>query len=942
MQSRDVTSPPLPPRANGSPLAAQINEMATYLSQLKADYSGMARTSQFPTPYVVHPIPPTIQGEEGLASTIPASANPLASHHDSGRTSPPIVANQSPERDSYKDYPMPPGYGGETNGQTFMRPEQAPRITRAVMPSETLPTSSEDSRLREQEAMKRILAAAAARKVENAGEGASGASEPNTVEIMLRLGLDFSLVGPENSHQREAFCNHLCQDLSNASGLPPTNFIVKNLAPGSVLVETEIQSDGNTRGVDLETVARDLEKQSTDPFSRLRSGAITRFTESITRKAPRTMSPTPPGTQQRQVSPVSPNRNAAPAPPLLPPSPGRPTASSQSPLPEVPGTRTGVGVIFKRNQFGEIEVIGLRPGSSSEQSGAIFVGDKIISVGPVPVTGVSRETVIDLILGTPGTRVTLGMIRQAGSPGNDGGQATQVNVTLIRAETPSAPPSRAGSAAPIAPASDSAPPMMSAPDSLAQTISRGKEPFEFVGPPRTVALERGLARPGEQAGVGLSFQATKGTGYMVITKVVPGGPADLSQQFKVGDIILRVNNVIVQAKRIPEVVSLIKGPPSTIVVLTLNATSLNPNSVAAQGGGGGSLYNSTSSHGGTRALAYESHDSAPPMSAPVIGAQDAKSDEQEDGPLPPGWEETALGNGTIVWVNHTSKAFSKVRPISLKVPSQSPSTPTTLSSSKEEHKIDRIEADGIRVVRVQRRSRLPNGKAGIGLGFERDPAGVHTVCGLQEGGPAAQSGQIFVKDRIISIDGRPTEGKSIEEVSQMIQGVEGTDVALTLETVDAPEPQIVKTLAPASTRSALSAPDALYSTGSGSVGGGSAPPFQAPTAPDINDGVFIVGLVVGFDGLVLGVDGLEDCNGRQQGQAGYENETIGTEDSVVAISGKMLKNETSEILMQMLSGPRNSMVEIMLRKVICIAQTSWRSWSMLKSLTLAIWHDFSG
>jgi C-terminal processing protease CtpA/Prc len=716
------------------------------------------------------------------------------------------------------------------------------------------------------------------------------------VDILLRLDLDYSLVGPRNSHQREAFANHLCQDLSNASGLPATNFLIKDMSPGSILVMTEIRAHESNMAISPEAVARDLESQATDPRSRLRSGGITRFTESITLKARLATSPQPKGMMQRSAPPlspssnppVSPNPNAAPAPPLLPPSPDRQEAS----LLDATGPKTGVGIVFKRNELGEIEVIGLRPGSSSEQCGAIFVGNKIISIGPVPVTGSSKETVIDLIVGTPGTRVTLGMLREAGSPGTDNGQSTQVSVTLIRAEAPLAPPSQPVSAAPLtaprAPSSGSAPPMMDPPGTMtqSQTISKAKEPFEFVGPPRTVALERGMARHGEQAGVGVSFQATKSSGHMVVTKLVPDGPADVCKHVMVGDIILRVNNVPVQSKRIPQVVSLIKGPPGTLVVFTLQSTSLNPNAVASQGTS--SLYNSVSSHAGTRGLGYESHDSAPPMSAPP-SARIADS-APEEAPLPQGWEKTMLPDGNAVYVNHAQKAFSKVRPQS----------PARQSRPWQEERLPEMAAAlGIRVVRVQRRSLIPNGKAGIGLGFERDQEGTHFVCGLLPDGSAAQSGQIFVYDKIISVDGRPTQGKTIDEVSEMIQGIEGTDVALTLETTAEPQPPVVTQSVELSD----------VANASGLVG-------DVPPAQDGSADVYIAGLVISEPPFqVLGLDRLSDSKGLVQGQEGYQNEIIGTGDAVWAINGKMLKNETSQGLIDSLSGPLNSTVEVMIAQV---------------------------
>jgi hypothetical protein len=106
--------------------------------------------------------------------------------------------------------------------------------------------------------------------------------KPKPVDIILKLGLDFSSAGSDGSQEREEFERELAQNLSHASGLPPTNFKVKHMSPGSIIVDTEINSDVTGNFPDPKSVAMDLEKQVRDVYSPLRSGTITRFAQSIT------------------------------------------------------------------------------------------------------------------------------------------------------------------------------------------------------------------------------------------------------------------------------------------------------------------------------------------------------------------------------------------------------------------------------------------------------------------------------------------------------------------------------------------------------------------------------------------------------------------------------------------------------------------------------------
>jgi len=70
---------------------------------------------------------------------------------------------------------------------------------------------------------------------------------------------------------------------SQASGLPASSFLVKQLSPGSVVVDCEIYPDyDNPMSPDPESAARILEAQVHEPDSRLRAGWLTTFISSLT------------------------------------------------------------------------------------------------------------------------------------------------------------------------------------------------------------------------------------------------------------------------------------------------------------------------------------------------------------------------------------------------------------------------------------------------------------------------------------------------------------------------------------------------------------------------------------------------------------------------------------------------------------------------------------
>ena len=94
------------------------------------------------------------------------------------------------------------------------------------------------------------------------------------VRFLMTLDLDFSIAGSEGSGKREKFKREVACDLASASGLPPANFSIRNVSPGSIILDMEVMPDPLAHGMHI-LAAKDLAEQAGDPTSKLRSGKIT-------------------------------------------------------------------------------------------------------------------------------------------------------------------------------------------------------------------------------------------------------------------------------------------------------------------------------------------------------------------------------------------------------------------------------------------------------------------------------------------------------------------------------------------------------------------------------------------------------------------------------------------------------------------------------------------
>jgi hypothetical protein len=119
---------------------------------------------------------------------------------------------------------------------------------------------------------------------------------PTFAIITIALDVQFhTTAGKLGSRLRSAFEGTLKRDLAIASGweehghggLPPSNFRVRMVAPGSVVADVEILADPLADMRDPWDVAADLQRQVRDPRSLLLSGILTKHTTSITSNLPK-------------------------------------------------------------------------------------------------------------------------------------------------------------------------------------------------------------------------------------------------------------------------------------------------------------------------------------------------------------------------------------------------------------------------------------------------------------------------------------------------------------------------------------------------------------------------------------------------------------------------------------------------------------------------------
>ena len=103
-------------------------------------------------------------------------------------------------------------------------------------------------------------------------------------------------------------------------------------------------------------------------------------------------------------------------------------------------------------------------------------------------------------------------------------------------------------------------------------------------------------------------------------------------------------------------------------------------------------------------------------------------------------------------------------------------------------RVSLLSAAKTRIVSLLRRSAVADGDAaGINMLVERDSAGNCKVVELVPGGSAAESGKIFVGDCVTAVDGVFTHKLSMQQVTELLVGEEGTEVSITLSSDEVDE-----------------------------------------------------------------------------------------------------------------------------------------------------------
>ena len=88
--------------------------------------------------------------------------------------------------------------------------------------------------------------------------------------------------------------------------------------------------------------------------------------------------------------------------------------------------------------------------------------------------------------------------------------------------------------------------------------------------------------------------------------------------------------------------------------------------------------------------------------------------------------------------------------------------------------------------REQRNDSLSGSYVGIGVRIEPDDAGQPRIIGVFDGSPAEKAG-LVADDVIVAVDGKRTEGASIDDVAGWVRGEAGTTVELTIRGSDGDE-----------------------------------------------------------------------------------------------------------------------------------------------------------
>ena len=434
----------------------------------------------------------------------------------------------------------------------------------------------------------------------------------------------------------------------------------------------------------------------------------------------------------------------------------------------------------------------------------------------------------------------------------------------------------------------------------------------FTGPRRTVVLSRGWAPHTSSAdrtgtcGVGISFQAIRTSGHMLVTGLVAGGSADASGEVTAGDVIHLVNNVLVAHKRIPDVVAMIKGSAGTPVVLELQATHYANHDLA--GAVTGTLYASNAGQPGASGSRRSSASSIRPPSARASGQSPypnyslyGSSQGQDPVPMAPASSSSAPMPPSDIAATHQTAQGSVPRGMEQppRAGSRGPAEaemPSSWDHMPRRGEVARMDVEpeqaskfrNVSLVRApapdQPPAQVDPNSVGVGVGFQLRGNGNFIITGLVPGSTAAESGQLALNDRIHGVDGMSLEGLSVEKVVKLIRGPQRSTVTLTIEPHDS------RAAEPRNTSEA-----------------------KASNSSSVYPGLASTGLVVSRQPpyTVLEKSRLMDFDGVLEGSPLYGNALLRVGDEILQANHLQTQSMLPGMLQDMMYGPPGTAVDLM-------------------------------
>ena len=226
------------------------------------------------------------------------------------------------------------------------------------------------------------------------------------------------------------------------------------------------------------------------------------------------------------------------------------------------------------------------PGGMGAESGLIFVGDVLRFVDGVDVTKTTMQEFEELLLGEDGSNVTLSF----GKPGSTTSALVHVAVnrgpegmssesslssmpTAVHAVVDHTPSIISPVPAPVTPAKV---PVSSVPRVLVpKVIHANPVAMQRLPSNRSDGVMRNDANvssstdnPEKLVGVGIVFHVDEHGGLRV-KDLIPGGPAAISQEVVVGDVLCEIDGLDVYRKSVDEIQDHVMGPKDSVVKLGL-------------------------------------------------------------------------------------------------------------------------------------------------------------------------------------------------------------------------------------------------------------------------------------------------------------------------------------------------------------------------------------